>query len=82
MRETQHTEWKELRREDCLRRAGGFANAEGGGRHPAIGRLPDRQLDARNTSPGIEAMSEEPLPQSEIILYQTEDGRTRIQCRS
>jgi hypothetical protein len=23
----------------------------------------------------------EPLPQSEIILYQTEDGRTRIQCR-
>lgn len=27
------------------------------------------------------AMSDEPLPQSEIILYQTEDGRTRIQCR-
>ena len=26
-------------------------------------------------------MSDEPLPQSEIILYQTEDGRTRIQCR-
>jgi hypothetical protein len=26
-------------------------------------------------------MSHEPLPQSEIILYQTEDGRTRIQCR-
>jgi len=26
-------------------------------------------------------MSNEPLPQSEIILYQTEDGRTRIQCR-
>ena len=26
-------------------------------------------------------MSEEPLPQSEIILYQTEDGRTRVQCR-
>ncbi len=26
-------------------------------------------------------MSTEPLPQSEIILYQTEDGRTRIQCR-
>ena len=23
----------------------------------------------------------EPFPQSEIILYQTEDGRTRIQCR-
>lgn len=23
----------------------------------------------------------EPLPQSEFILYQTEDGRTRIQCR-
>ena len=27
------------------------------------------------------AMSDEPLPQSEIILYQTEDGRTRVQCR-
>ncbi|MBP7951158.1 MAG: virulence RhuM family protein [Verrucomicrobiales bacterium] len=26
-------------------------------------------------------MSDDPLPQSEIILYQTEDGRTRIQCR-
>ena len=26
-------------------------------------------------------MSDEPLPQSEIFLYQTEDGRTRIQCR-
>ncbi len=26
-------------------------------------------------------MSDEPLPQSEIILYQTEDGHTRIQCR-
>jgi len=26
-------------------------------------------------------MSDEPLPQSEIILCQTEDGRTRIQCR-
>ncbi len=26
-------------------------------------------------------MNSEPLPQSEIILYQTEDGRTRIQCR-
>jgi hypothetical protein len=26
-------------------------------------------------------MSNESLPQSEIILYQTEDGRTRIQCR-
>lgn len=26
-------------------------------------------------------MSDEPFPQSEIILYQTEDGRTRIQCR-
>jgi hypothetical protein len=26
-------------------------------------------------------MSDEPLPNSEIILYQTEDGRTRIQCR-
>jgi len=24
---------------------------------------------------------DEPLPQSELILYQTEDGRTRIQCR-
>jgi len=26
-------------------------------------------------------MSDEPLPNSEIILYQTEDGRTRIPCR-
>jgi hypothetical protein len=26
-------------------------------------------------------MSNESSPQSEIILYQTEDGRTRIQCR-
>ena len=26
-------------------------------------------------------MSDQGLPQSEIILYQTEDGRTRIQCR-
>jgi len=26
-------------------------------------------------------MSDEPLPRSEIILYQAEDGRTRIQCR-
>ena len=26
-------------------------------------------------------MSNDALPQSEIILYQTEDGRTRIQCR-
>ena len=26
-------------------------------------------------------MSDEPLPQSEIIFYQTEDGGTRVQCR-
>ncbi|HNQ74540.1 MAG TPA: virulence RhuM family protein [Verrucomicrobiota bacterium] len=26
-------------------------------------------------------MSDEPLPKSEIILYQTEDGQTRVQCR-
>ena len=26
-------------------------------------------------------MTDEPRPQSEIVLYQTEDGRTRIQCR-
>lgn len=26
-------------------------------------------------------MTTEPLPQSEFLLYQTEDGRTRIQCR-
>jgi hypothetical protein len=26
-------------------------------------------------------VSEEPLPRSELILYQTEDGQTRIQCR-
>jgi hypothetical protein len=26
-------------------------------------------------------MSDQPAPNSEFILYQTEDGRTRIQCR-
>ncbi len=26
-------------------------------------------------------MSDDAFPHSEIILYQTEDGRTRIQCR-
>jgi hypothetical protein len=26
-------------------------------------------------------LPDEPSPQSSIILYQTEDGRTRIQCR-
>ena len=26
-------------------------------------------------------MNSDPLPNSEIILYQTEDGRTRVQCR-
>lgn len=26
-------------------------------------------------------MSDEPLPRTEMVLYQTEDGRTRIQCR-
>ncbi len=26
-------------------------------------------------------MSNDPLPQSEFILYQTEDGRTRVECR-
>ena len=26
-------------------------------------------------------MSSEPSPRSDLILYQTEDGRTRIQCR-
>ena len=26
-------------------------------------------------------MPDDPIPQSSIILYQTEDGRTRIQCR-
>ncbi len=26
-------------------------------------------------------MSDETLPQSEFIFYQTEDGRTRIECR-
>ena len=29
----------------------------------------------------VNMMNDEPLPQSELILYQTEDGRTRIQCR-
>jgi hypothetical protein len=28
-----------------------------------------------------ELMSDQAMPDSEIILYQTEDGRTRIQCR-
>ena len=28
-----------------------------------------------------EIMSDEPLPNSEIILYQTEDGSTRVECR-
>lgn len=28
-----------------------------------------------------EITSDEPLPTSEIILYQTEDDRTRVQCR-
>lgn len=26
-------------------------------------------------------MSDQPVPRSELILFQTEDGRTRIQCR-
>ncbi len=26
-------------------------------------------------------MSNEPFPQSEIVLYQPEDGQTRVQCR-
>src|SRR5688572_25555639 len=26
-------------------------------------------------------MADDPAPQSSIVLYQTEDGRTRIQCR-
>ena len=26
-------------------------------------------------------MSDEPEPQSQIVLYQTEDGDTRIECR-
>ena len=37
-----------------------------------------------STTPGnttTREMSDEPLPQSGIVLYQTEDGRTRIQCR-
>ena len=34
-----------------------------------------------NSSPPISAMPDAPPPQSSIILYQTEDGRTRIQCR-
>lgn len=28
----------------------------------------------------VEAMSNEPLPNSEFILYQTKDGCSRIQC--
>ena len=26
-------------------------------------------------------MNEDATPQSEIVLYQTEDGRTRVECR-
>jgi hypothetical protein len=29
----------------------------------------------------VEAMSDAVFPQSEFILYQTDDGRTRVQCR-
>ena len=38
-------------------------------------------LEVNFYSTESEAMNDEPLPNSEIILYQTEDGRTRIQCR-
>jgi hypothetical protein len=34
-----------------------------------------------NLPPLRTPMPNDPLPKSEIILYQTEDGRTRIQCR-
>jgi hypothetical protein len=43
-------------------------------------------LDSENR-PGFDfkrrgvAVSDAPQPQSQIILYQTEDGRTRVQCR-
>lgn len=26
-------------------------------------------------------MSDQSMPRSELLLYQTEDGRTRVQCR-
>jgi hypothetical protein len=38
-----------------------------------------RWRDARLS--GDDGVTVEPLPQSEFLLYQTEDGRTRIQCR-
>ncbi len=38
----------------------------------SAGRSPRRQLQQTPIAPA---------PQSSIILYQTEDGRTRIQCR-
>ena len=38
-------------------------------------------LPFRRDSEERHGMSNDLLPQSEIILYQTEDGRTRIQCR-
>lgn len=37
--------------------------------------------DSPFSIPHGEPMSNKSLPASEIILYQTEDGRTRIQCR-
>jgi hypothetical protein len=40
-----------------------------------------RAIAAFGCEKEAEPMSDEPLPNSEIILYQTEDGRTRVQCR-
>lgn len=35
----------------------------------------------RTTQPRVDMPDQTPSPQSSIILYQTDDGRTRIQCR-
>ena len=45
--------------------------------HPDIQEL----ISIFNFPFSIHVMTDDPLPQSEIVLYQTEDGRTRIQCR-
>jgi hypothetical protein len=48
-----------------------------------LGRLQLTRIPCQFKSDQMEAepMSDEPLPNSEIILYHTEDGRTRVQCR-
>ena len=45
--------------------------------HPDIQEL----ISIFNFPFSIHVMTDDSLPQSEILLYQAEDGRTRIQCR-